>query len=265
MASKIPYKTPAWRISPEDYLALLQDADEQLKLVRTAYLEEQLSSYTTRVERARTDGGVDLEWAEKSLQDAASRVAERFEPRWYLATKGDRRDTPSGSIAEIAPRLTLPERYTYASVILRGGDHSIDVTLSRSGASITLSGEDQSWLTHSGRWATEVLKTHRPWWWWLVTVRGGLLSALVLGVTYIALSLLLPLTGIPADVAQLIALALEWILVLGVLITSFRFRAVLRMQGPRRAGAFLLQAALLVGGAVLGFLVSRLGDAIFPR
>jgi hypothetical protein len=263
MASKIPLKTTSWRISPEEYLGLLHEADAQLSSVRDAYRDGQLGSYRRGIESAQGSQSA-VERAQSYLLAAEERVADEFRPRWFLVTKRERRDTPSGSIDEVVPTIEVPRRYNFASATLRGGEHSIDVTLSSAGPSITLTGIDESWLRQAELWANASLRKYRSPWWWLHSVRGIVFQVLLVAGVYFALDNLLPLIGVSDAAATLVALAAEWGVVVAIFVLVTRFRAAITEPGSTRAKAFFTQAGLLLAGGVMGAIISRLGDTLFP-
>ena len=202
--------------------------------------------------------------AEDSLRAAQDRVENNFEPRWYFVTKGGRTDTPSGSIEEIVPSIELPGRYNYASAVLRGGEAAIDITLSSAGPSITLTGSDEAWLRQTERWSNEALREHRPRWWWVHTVRGGIFAVLLGYIAYLFLLNVLPLAGVPRDAAALLGLGADWAILLCIFISATRFRASILEPGLPHAKAISIQAGLLLAGAILGVIVTRIADVLFP-
>lgn len=263
MASQIPLKTTSWRISPDEYLELLHEAETQLSSVRDAHRANELANYRRRVELAQ-GSELALERAQRDLRDAEERVTDEFRPRWILVTKRHRLDTPSGSIDDVGPTIEVPRRYNLAKATLRGGEHSIEVTLSPVGPAITLTGTNELWLQQTERWANETLRKHRTPWWWLFTAAGAVsVIGLVAGV-FFALDNLLPLIGVPEGAATLVAIAAEWGILLVIFILMTRFRASITEPGSTRAKAFLVQGALLVAGGVMGAIISRLGDTLFP-
>lgn len=239
------------------------EADSELSAARTSYRDEQLRNDHERVRDARARG-TGLQWAEDSLRAAENRMEISFQPSWYLVTKGDRVDTPSGSIEDVIPSIEVPGRYVYATAILRGGKAEIDITLSSSGPSITLTGTDEAWLRHAERWAEEAIKKYRTHWWWLLTWRGFIFTTLSGVGAYFLLLNTLPLVGAPRDVAALVGLAADWGVLLAIFTLTSRFRASIIEPETRQTKTILTQGGLLLAGAILGVIVSRITEILFP-
>jgi len=184
--------------------------------------------------------------------------------RWFLSHKGGRTDRPDGSIDEIGPTVTVPAKYTYASVRLGERDRYIDLTFATSAATIEISGTDEQWLGNVERWARDVLRRHRPKWWWMVTLWGRF--GLILPAVAVPILARTAADALGADsaVAFWVGSVLAWIIVGTPVVLGLQSRSVigdLERLGGRRFGK---DAALILIGAVAGFLVTRLGDALWP-
>jgi len=110
----------------------------------------------------------------------------------------------------------------------------------------------------------ELVVRFRPRWWWLLTWRGYAAAAFTGAGAYLAVLNLLPLAGVPRDAASLVGLAVDWAIIIPALALNSRFRASIIEPGSRRSKAFFTQSGLLLAGAVLGVIATRIGEILFP-
>jgi hypothetical protein len=262
MTSEIPVTARGWRITSQQYVAVLVEAEDLLKDVRESHRAEVTLGDRRRLDEARERGVVDLEFYEDQVRKAEARADEHEQPRWYLRTKRGRLDRPQGSIRELGPTIDVPDQYSYASVAVKGGDHSIDLTLTSSEVRITLTGTDAKWLKQAERWAQSTLAEYRPRWWWLTLPWVWLVATVIAVVTFYPIAYLLPLTGLSVAAALLLATVVSWGSMAALIVLAVRTRTRIIFAEGQRGAPLVRDVGLLVAGAIIGQVVASVWQLV---
>lgn len=232
--SVVPIKTRYWRITSSELASLVNDAQRHLETYSNRTDSETSPSIETRI-------------------------------TWLTRTRKLRDDSPSGTVDAVASTIDVPKEHMEAGVQLRGGrDREIRITVWRGGAEIRLSSTDQDWLRLVEPWAIQSIEKFTPRWAWIGSWKGSLAFVFtLLAVGYGTLF------GVQALGAQpLTALLISGIcqaIVLALYVTfSSRPRVIVGNLDASRLRAFATQTSLLLIGALLGVLLTRLFDVLFP-
>ncbi len=227
MTSFIPVLSERWRSTPDEYVAVLAEAQD--------------------------------------LAPQPSVGGEVISPSWMFETKKKRLDRPTGSVDEVAPEVLIPARYAYASVSF--GDpsgESILVRLARWGIRIEIRGSDKKWLKGAERWAREAVRAHRPWWWRLASVPGLLLGIpLSIALPFLGWAIGGQL-GLDTSVSVIVGSVIGFSYTTSSLLLSVQPRVLISDGGRTKSVTFAIQAALMAVSGVVGWIIGRVGDAVLP-
>lgn len=227
MSSFIPVTSERWRSTPDEYAAVLSDAQD--------------------------------------LAPQPTRRGDLVPPSWQFETKKGRVDQPTGAVDEVAPDVLIPAKYAYASVSF--GDMTgewILVRLARWGVRIEIRGSDEKWLKDAERWARDAVSKHRPRWWRLASIWGILLGIpLSIALPFLGAGIGGQL-GLDANLTAYTGSAIGFAYTVTCLLLSVQPRVLISDGGRTRAVTFGIQAALMAISGFVGWLIARIGDAVLP-
>ncbi|OAZ40939.1 hypothetical protein A9Z40_03080 [Microbacterium arborescens] len=227
MTSEIPVLSERWRSTPDEFAAVLGEA--------------------------------------QALAPQPTIAGKVVSPSWHLETSKNRIDRPEGSAEKIAPGALIPSKYAYASVLFgESTGKQILVRLARWGVRIEIHGSDADWLKQTELWARDAARKYRPRWWRLASIPGLLVGiVLCIGLPFLG-SALAREFGIDGSVPTLIGVALGFGYVATCVLLSLQPRVIVSDGGRTRAATFGIQAALMVISGVVGWVLGRIGDAVVP-
>lgn len=226
------------RLSPDDLIRLVNDADRLVRATRPQPLE-------TQARELRAD------WSSP-------------QPHWYLSERhGNVQQSRNGSAEEIAPDISLPKRHRYVSVTTHAGGNSIEFTISRGGARFDVGSTDSMWFLMAKAWADESLQRMTPRWAWLTSQWLYVVLLLIGGLTAVASSSLFLAGSLPTPLAITGSVIGIVLMAAAGLTTSLPRSYIGPRRAPSGANYFRVASGYVIAG-VIGWFIARIGDALWP-